>query len=216
MKVKRNVLLIIVTALAALLIYSCSTPIALPKYGTPLNIVEAGPMRDSNLEDLSNWCNNVRTDTILLWYPSPALFSDRGIESVTPNDRYAFLNNEFVGSYDTYSNLQNVKNQIDEWVKSITGGNLKLRLEPNDLFGTTWDLVIGVGTQEKVLITPNSGYVLVQFINENGVYRVTSAEFKTNWQDLTVPKNISSSQLRGFAFFKIEGGKVTAARVIEP
>lgn len=214
MKVKRNVLLIIVTALAALLIYSCSTPIALPKYGTPLNIVEAGPMKDSNLEDLSNWCNNVRTDTILLWYPSSALFSNRGIEGVTSNDRYAFLNNEFVGSYDT--NLQNVKDQIDEWVKSITGGNLKLRLEPNDLFGTTWNLVIGVGTQEKVLITPNSGYVLVQFINENGVYRVTSAEFKANWQDLTVPKNISSSQLGGFAFFKIEGGEVTAALVIEP
>ncbi|MEN3008570.1 hypothetical protein [Pseudothermotoga sp.] len=219
MKVKRNILLIIVTALAALLIYSCSTPIAFPKNGMPLNIVEAGPVRDSRLEDLSNWCNS-RTDTILLWYPSSAMFNNRGIEGVTSTDKYVFLNNRQVGSYDDddSENLRKIKNQIEQMIKNTEdfGGNLKLLLMPNDLFGTTRDLVIGVGTQEKVLITPDSGYVLVQFINENGVYRVTNAEFETDWKNLTVPKNIPSSQLKGFAFFKIENGEVVAALVIQP
>lgn len=210
-------LLIAGTIVALTLIVSCSPPIALPKYGTRLNIVEAGPVRDPLLEDLSNWCNNQRTDTVLLWYPNTTLFGNRGM-NVNANDTLVFLNNEIVGSYADSSALQSTKTQIGQSVKPITnlGGNLKLRLEPKDLFGTAWDLVIGVGAQEKIVTTPNEGYVLVQFINENGVYRVTSVELKNDWNDLTVPKNIPSSQLRGFAFFKIENGEIVAALVIEP
>lgn len=210
--------MIVGTIVVLTLIASCGPLIALPKHGSPLNIVEAGPVRDSLLVDLSNWCNNQRADTVLLWYPNPALFEARGIDGVNATDKLVFLNNEIVGSYDSNSALQNTKNQIEQWVKPLTnfGGNLKLRLEPKDLLGTAWDLVIGVGTQEKIVITPTVGYVLVQFINDNGVYKVTNVELKNNWNDLTVPKNIPSSQLRGFAFFKIEDGEIVAALVIEP
>jgi len=219
---KWKVLLLVIVSAVALIIVSCAPGIALPKYGVPMNIVEAGTVRDDLLEDLADWVSRTlssSTPTVMLWYPSSDLFSNRGIESVTSKDKYIFLNNEIIGPYTSSENLENAKQQIQLWAKPTTNlsGNLKLKLVPKDLFGSVWDLVIDVDNKEKSIITlPNEGYVLVQFIEENGVYKVTNAELKVNWNDLSVPKNIPANQLKGYAFFKIENEEIVAALVIEP
>jgi len=218
---KWKVLLLVIVSAVALIIVSCAPGIALPKYGVPMNIVEAGTVRDDLLEDLADWVSRTlssSTPTVMLWYPSSSLFSDRGIESVTSEDKYIFLNNEIVGAYTSSSDLDDAKNQIQLWAKPTDNlrGNLKLKLVPKDLFGSVWDLVIGVGNEEKVIPTPNAGYVLVQFIKESDVYRVMNAELKEDWDDLSVPKNIPANQLKGYAFFKIENEEIVAALVIEP
>jgi hypothetical protein len=215
---KWKILLLLSGVIVALIVVSCAPGIALPKYGVPMNIVEAGTVRDVLLENLADWVSQSSTPTVMLWYPSPDLFSDRGIPNITGTDKYIFLNNEIVGSYISSSDLEDAKNQISLRAEPTNNlsGNLRLRLEPKDLFGSVWDLVIGVGNEEKVITTPNAGYVLVQFIKENEVYRVTNAELKENWNDLSVPKNIPANQLKGYAFFKIIDGETVAALVIEP
>ena len=215
---KWKILLLLSGVIVALTVVSCAPGIALPKYGVPMNIVEAGTVRDGLLENLADWVSRSSTPTVMLWYPSQALFSDRGIQDITATDKYIFLNNEIVGSYISSNSLEDAEGQISLWAKPTNNlsGNLRLRLEPKDLFGSEWDLVIGVGNEEKVITTPNAGYVLVQFIKENEVYRVTNAELKENWNDLSVPKNIRANQLKGYAFFKIIDGETVAALVIEP
>jgi hypothetical protein len=215
---KWKILLLLSGVIVALIVVSCAPGIALPKYGVPMNIVEAGTVRDGLLENLADWVSRSSTPTVMLWYPSQALFSDRGIPNITGTDKYIFLNNEIVGSYMSSSDLEDAKDQISPRAKPTDNlsRNLRLRLEPKDLFGSVWDLVIGVGNEEKVITTPNAGYVLVQFIKENEVYRVTNAELKVNWNDLSVPKNIPANQLKGYAFFKIINGETVAALVIEP
>lgn len=215
---KWKLFLMVTGVIVALIVASCAPLTAVPKIGVPMNIVEAGVVRDELLEDLASWVSNLATDTVLFWYPSTQLFSDRGIGSVASTDKLVFLNNESVGDYTSTTNLQDTKDQIQLWLKPTgdLSGNLKLKLEPDDLLGTTWDLVIGVGTGTKIAPTPDEGYVLVQFIKENNLYKVVSAELKADWKDLTVPKNIPQNQLKGYAFFKIENGEITAALVIEP
>jgi hypothetical protein len=215
---KWKILLLLSGVIVALTVVSCAPGIALPKYGVPMNIVEAGTVRDGLLENLANWVSRSSTPTVMLWYPSQDLFSKRGILNITATDKYIFLNNEIVGSYISSNSLEDAKNQISLSAKPTNNlsENLRLRLEPKDLFGSEWDLVIGVGNEEKVISTPNAGYVLVQFIKENEVYRVTNAEWKENWNDLSVPRNIRANQLEGYAFFKIIDGETVAALVIEP
>jgi len=215
---KWKILLLLSGVIVALTIVSCAPGIALPKYGVPMNIVEAGTVRDRLLEDLADWVSQSSTPTVMLWYPSQALFSDRGILNITATDKYIFLNNEIVGDYISSSSLEDAKRQISLSAKPTNNlsGNLRLRLVPKDLFGSEWDLVIGEGNEERVITTPNAGYVLVQFIKENKVYRVTNAELKVDWNDLSVPKNIRANQLKGYAFFKILNGETVAALVIEP
>jgi hypothetical protein len=214
---KWKILLLLSGVIVALTVVSCAPGIALPKYGVPMNIVEAGTVRDGLLENLADWVSRSSTPTVMLWYPSRALFSDRGILNITATDKYIFLNNEIVGSYISSNSLEDAKRQISLWAKPTNNlsGNLRLRLVPKDLFGSEWDLVIDVDN-ERVITTPNAGYVLVQFIKENEVYRVMNAELKANWNDLSVPKNIRANQLKGYAFFKITNGETVAALVIEP
>lgn len=214
---KAKVLFSLAAAVLILIVASCGPIVVLPKYGIPLNIAEAGVVRDALLENLASWCAT-STDLVMLYYPSTTLFSDRGFQGMSATDKLVFLNNEIAGGYANDTELNNAKTQISLWLKPVAnlGGNLTLKLVPNDLLGTTWDLVIGVGSEEKAVMTPDSGYVLVQFENQNGVYTVTSAELRTNWKDLYVPKNIPASQLKGYAFFKIEDGEITASRVILP
>jgi hypothetical protein len=214
---KWKILLLLSGVIVALTVVSCAPGIALPKYGVPMNIVEAGTVRDGLLENLADWVSRSSTPTVMLWYPSQALFSDRGIQTITADDKYIFLNNEIVGRYIDSNSLEGAKGQISFSAKPTNdlSGNLILKLEPKDLFGSEWDLVIG-DEEKTTIITPNAGYVLVQFIKENGVYRVTNAELKENWNDLLVPKNIRANQLKGYAFFKIIDGETVAALVIEP
>lgn len=215
---KSRIMLLVGMSILAAIISSCGLPIATTKYGVAQNIVEAGVVRDSLLEDLANWCDD-RPNVTMLWYPTVDLFSNRGIEGVSNTDKRVFLNNEVASGYSTDNELATTKQQILNSVKPVTDlyGDLKLKLEPKDLLGTTWDLFIGVGSEQKTIVeTPNSGYVLVQFIDENGIYRVTNAEREKDWNNLTVPKNIPREQLKGYAFFKIEDGEVKAALVILP
>jgi len=215
---KWKILLLLSGVIVALTVVSCAPGIALPKYGVPMNIVEAGTVEDDLLKNLANWVSQSSTPTVMLWYPRQDLFSDRGILNITATDKYIFLNNEIVGSYISLDSLRDAERQISHRAKPINNlsGNLRLRLVPKDLFGSEWDLVIGEGNEEKVIPTPNAGYVLVQFIKENEVYKVTKAELKANWNDLSVPKNIRANQLEGYAFFKIIDGETVAALVIEP
>ena len=218
---KWKVLLLVIVSAVALIIVSCAPGIALPKYGVPMNIVEAGTVRDDLLEDLADWVSRTlssSTPTVMLWYPIPDLFSNRGILNITATDKYIFLNNKIVGSYINSSYLEDVTDQIRLGAKPTNNlwGNLRLKLVPKDLFGSEWDLVIDVDNKEKSIIIPNEGYVLVQFIEENGVYRVTNAELKEDWNHLSVPKNIPANELKGYAFFKIENEEIVAALVIEP
>ncbi|KAF2957209.1 hypothetical protein AS159_09255 [Thermotoga sp. Ku-13t] len=215
---KAKILFLLAAAVLILIVASCGPIVVLPKYGIPLNIVEAGVIRDNLLEDLASWCAN-QNDLVMLYYPSTTLFSNRGIGAISSTDKYVLMNNEIAGTYLDETELDETKTQISNWLQPVEDleGNLSLRLEPNDLLGTTWDLVIGVGSEEKsAIITPESGYVLVQFENQNGVYTVTSVELEQDWRNLDVPKNIPASQLKGYAFFKIENGVITASRVILP
>jgi len=215
---KWKILLLLSGVIVALTVVSCAPGIALPKYGVPMNIVEAGTVRDDLLENLADWVSRSSTPTVMLWYPSQDLFSDRGITRITATDKYIFLNNEIVGSYISSNSLEDAKRQISHRAKPTNNlsGNLRLRLVPKDLFGSEWDLVIGVDNEERVITAPNKGYVLVQFIKENKVYKVTNAELEVNWNHLSVPKNIRANQLKGYAFFKIINGETVAALVIEP
>jgi hypothetical protein len=215
---KWKILLLLSGVIVALTVVSCAPGIALPKYGVPMNIVEAGTFRAGLLEDLANWVSQSSTPTVMLWYPSPTLFSRLGIQGITEDDKYIFLNNEIVGSYISLDSLNDAKRQISHRAKPTNNlsGNLRLRLVPKDLFGSEWDLVIGVDNEERVITAPNKGYVLVQFIKENKVYKVTNAELKENWNHLSVPKNIRANQLKGYAFFKIINDETVAALVIKP
>ncbi|KUK02204.1 MAG: hypothetical protein XD58_1671 [Thermotoga sp. 50_1627] len=214
---KAKILFLLAAAVLILIVASCGPIVVLPKYGIPLNIVEAGVIRDNLLEDLASWCAN-QNDLVMLYYPSTTLLSNRGIVGMSSTDKFVFLNNEIAGGYSNDTELSNTKDQILNWLKPVSNleGNLTLKLVPNDLLGTTWDLVIGVGGEEKSVITPDSGYVLVQFVNQNGVYTVTNVQLETDWKNLNVPKNIPASQLKGYAFFKIENEEITASRVILP
>jgi len=215
---KWKILLLLSGVIVALTVVSCAPGIALPKYGVPMNIVEAGTFGDGLLENLANWVSQSSTPTVMLWYPSQALFSDRGIPTIRETDKFIFLNNEIVGDYISSSSLNDAKRQISHRAKPTNNlsGNLRLRLVPKDLFGSEWDLVIGVDNEERVITAPNKGYVLVQFIKENKVYKVTNAELEVNWNHLSVPKNIRANQLKGYAFFKIINDETVAALVIKP
>jgi hypothetical protein len=175
---KWKILLLLSGVIVALTVVSCAPGIALPKYGVPMNIVEAGTFGDGLLENLANWVSQSSTPTVMLWYPSQALFSDRGIPTIRETDKFIFLNNEIVGDYISSSSLNDAKRQISHRAKPTNNlsGNLRLRLVPKDLFGSEWDLVIGVDNEERVITAPNKGYVLVQFIKENKVYKVMNAD----------------------------------------
>lgn len=211
---KAKILFFLAAAVLILIVASCGPIVVLPKYGIPLNIVEAGVVRDARLENLASWSAN-RTDLVMLYYPSTTLFSNRGIVGMSSTDMLVFLNNEIAGGYSNDTELSNTKDQILNWLKPVSNleGNLTLKLVPNDLLGTTWDLVIGEAGATKVVET---NYVLVEFENRSGVYAVTNVQIKGNFGDVNPPKNIPASQLKGYAFFKIEGGVITASRVILP
>ncbi len=210
---KAKILFFLAAAVLILIVASCGSIVVLPKYGIPLNIVEAGEIWDEALlKELASFCDGIRSDkaAVMLYYEG-ALFSDRGLGGPTE----VYLNGEDVGGYSNDTELSNTKNQILNWLKPVSNleGNLTLKLVPNDLLGTTWDLVIGEAGATKAAVT---NYVLVEFENRSGVYAVTNVQIKGNFGDVNPPKNIPASQLKGYAFFKIEDGVITASRVILP
>jgi major membrane immunogen (membrane-anchored lipoprotein) len=63
-----------------------------------------------------------------------------------------------------------------------------------------------------------TNYVLVEFQKQGSVYKVTKVQVRGEWQNFSVPKNKSWDEIgtKGFAFFRIDDGKVVDARVIYP
>jgi hypothetical protein len=74
-------------------------------------------------------------------------------------------------------------------------------------------LIIGEDNETKAI----TNYVLVEFeVDSTGVYKVTKVQVNGEWENLSVPKNITDITNKGFAFFRIDDDKVVDARVIYP
>ena len=208
--------LIATSAIVALILVSCAPlPSIIPS--VTQNIVEVtANSTDTNLLNLASWCDS-KPDILMLWYDfanQPTGFTNRSLVfSVNAADKNVYLNNEFVGNYGT-DGLDRIKNIINA-SKTTFDGTLILYLRADDLLGTSWDLIIGEAGQTKVTVT---NYVLVEFKREGSVYKVTKVQVGSNWQNFTVPKDMTLTDIetKGFAFFRIDDDKVVDARVIYP
>ncbi|AJC74723.1 hypothetical protein AJ81_04745 [Pseudothermotoga hypogea DSM 11164 = NBRC 106472] len=208
--------LIATSAIVALILVSCA-PLPSIISSVTQNIVEVtANSTDSDLLNLASWCDS-KPDILMLWYDfdnQPTGFTNRSLVfSVNAADKNVYLNNEFVGNYDM-TDLDTIKNTIDD-SKTTFDGTLILYLRADDLLGTSWDLIIGEAGQTKVPVT---NYVLVEFKREGSVYKVTKVQAGGDWQNFTVPKDMTLTDIetKGFAFFRIDDDKVVDARVIYP
>lgn len=209
--------LIVTAAIVALILASCA-----PGLGTIASVIQnivevTANSTDDNLLNLARWCNS-NPEILMLWYDfdnQPSGFAGRNsVFSSNAADKNVYLNNEFVGNYGT-TDLTTIQNTIDASITTFNG-TLILYLRADDLLGTSWDLIIGEAGQTKVTVT--TSYVLVEFERQGDVYKVTNVQVRGDWQDFTVPKDMSLTEItnKGFAFFKIDDGKVVDARVIYP
>lgn len=209
--------LIATSAIVALILVSCA-PLPSIISSVTQNIVEVtANSTDSDLLNLASWCDS-KPDILMLWYDfdnQPTGFTNRSLVfSVNAADKNVYLNNEFVGNYGT-TDLTTIQNTIDASITTFNG-TLILYLRADDLLGTSWDLIIGEAGQTKVTVT--TSYVLVEFERQGDVYKVTNVQAGGDWQDFTVPKDMSLTEItnKGFAFFRIDDDKVVDARVIYP
>ena len=211
--------LTVTSAIVALILTSCA-PGILPIASVTQNIVEVtAEATDSNLLNLAGWCKS-KPNILMLWYDranQPTGFdSRREVFSHTETDKNVYLNNVYVGNYGT-TVLRTITETIeDEASKTTFNGNLILYLRADDLLGTSWDLIIGENGQTKVVGFTN--YVLVEFQKQGSVYKVTKVQVGGDWQNFTVPKDMTLTdiQTKRFAFFRIDDGIVVDARVIYP
>ena len=209
--------LTVTSAIVALILTSCA-PGILTIASVTQNIVEVtANSTDDDLSNLASWCDS--NGILMLWYDfddQPTGFTNRSavFSGGAAADKNVYLNNEFVGNYDT-DDLNTIISTINA-SKTNFNGNLILYLRADDLLGTSWDLIIGENGQTKVVEVTN--YVLVEFQKQGSVYKVTKVQVGGKWQDFTVPKNKSWDEIgtKGFAFFKIDDDKVVDARVIYP
>jgi hypothetical protein len=210
--------LTVTSAIVALILASCA-PGILPIASVTQNIVEVtANSTDTNLSNLASWCDS--KGILMLWYDldlddQPTGFDSRkDVFSPRPTDKNVYLNNEFVGNYGT-TVLDTIKATI-EASKTNFNGNLILYLRADDLLGTSWDLIIGEAGQTRVVEV--TSYVLVEFQKQGSVYKVTKVQVRGEWQNFSVPKDmrLADIQTKGFAFFRIDDGKVVDARVIYP
>lgn len=203
----------------ALLLVSCA-PVNPIKSSLAQHIVEVTANNtDFNLQNLANWCYN--NDILMLWYDfdqQPTGFTDRTqIFGRTPTDKNVYLNNIYVDNYDLQS-LTSIQNTIQDSITNLAlSGSLILYLKAKDPLGTSWDLILGEGTETKAI----TNYVFVEFqavdaSNKNKVYKVTKVQSSGNWKDFYIPKGITDISSKGFAFFRIDDDVVVDARVIYP
>ncbi|GAB4313357.1 hypothetical protein [Pseudothermotoga sp.] len=179
------------------------------------NVVEVtANVVDDDLEDLASWCDG--KNILMLWYDfdsQPAGFGDRDdVFSGSPvADKNVYIDNQYAGNYDIET-IETIENSINNLKVSLSG-TLILYLKANDLLGTSWDLIIGEDNETKAI----TNYVLVEFeVDSTGVYKVTKVQVNGEWENLSVPKNITDITNKGFAFFRIDDDKVVDARVIYP
>jgi hypothetical protein len=170
------------------------------------------------LLNLAGWCES-KPNILMLWYDfddKPTGFTERStVFSDAAADKNVYLNNVYVENYGT-TDLNTIENKITiEASKTTFNGNLILYLRADNLFGTSWDLIIGENRRTKATITT---YVLVEFQRQGSVYKVTNVQVGGDWQNFSVPKDKSWNEIgtKGFAFFRIAGDKVVDARVIYP
>ncbi len=211
--------LLLLAALLILLTLAC-----MPGYQTigsvTRHVVEVtANARDNTLLDLSSWCRE--NNKLMLWYDlvnQPSGFNDRNsIFDQTASDKSVYADNQYVGNYGN-TNLDGIKNSITNKTTDPLTGSLILLLRAKDLLGTEYDLIIGESGETKVAVT---NYVLVEFQmidNTKRLYKVKKVQAGGDWKNFNVPKAIPSTELSntGFAFFRIDGGKVVDARVIYP
>ncbi|WP_448535945.1 hypothetical protein [Pseudothermotoga sp.] len=210
--------LIVTAAIVALILTSCA-PGILTISSVTQNIVEVtANSTDTDLLNLDSWCDS-KPDILMLWYDfdnQPSGFTNRSsiFSGGAAADKNVYLNNEFVGNYAT-TDVDTIIYTINA-SKTTFSGTLILYLRADDLLGTSWDLIIGEAGQTKVTVT---SYVLVEFKKEGNVYKVTDVQSGGDWQNFTVPENMTLTdiQTKGFAFFRIiDDDKVVDARVIYP
>jgi hypothetical protein len=209
-------LLVVTSAIVALILASCAPGILLIPSVTE-NIVEVtANSTDTDLSNLASWCRS--KGILMLWYDfddQPDGFDSRTdvFSGSTATDKNVYLNNVYVGNYGT--TLDTIIGTIEAEASETTfSGTLILYLRADDLFGTSWDLIIGEAGQTRVVEVTN--YVLVEFQKQGTVYKVTKVQVGDDWQDFTVPKDMTlmDIQTKGFAFFKIVNDIVVDARVI--
>jgi hypothetical protein len=208
-------LLVVTSAIVALILTSCAPGILLIPSVTE-NIVEVTANSiDTDLSNLASWCRS--NDILMLWYDfdnQPTGFDSRKdvFSGSTATDKNVYLNNVFVGNYDT-DDLETIKNTINA-SKTTFSGTLILYLRADNLLRTSWDLIIGENGQTRVVEVTN--YVLVEFQKQGTVYKVTKVQVGGDWQNFTVPKDMTlmDIQTKRFAFFRIDDGIVVDARVI--
>jgi hypothetical protein len=184
------------------------------------NIVEVtANSADTDLSNLARWCD-LNDDILMLWYDfddQPTGFTNRSavFSGGDAADKNVYLNNVFVGNYGI-TVLDTIKATIEATSKTTFNGNLILYLRADDLLGTSWDLIIGENGQTRVVEVTN--YVLVEFQKQGSVYKVTKVQVRGEWEKFAVPKDKSWDEIgtKGFAFFRIDYGKVVDARVISP
>lgn len=173
---------------------------------------------DNDLLNLASWCGQ---DKLMLWYDfddQPNGFGDRnGIFGIGAADKNVYADNQYAGNFGT-DNLDTVQDSITSLTGGSLTGTLILYLRAKDLLGTAYDLIIGESGQTKVV---QANYVLVEFEkidSTNHLYKVNKVQAGDEWNNFTVPKDISSTELsnKGFAFFRIDDDKVVDARVIRP
>ena len=210
--------LTVTSAIVALILASCA-PGILPIASVTQKIVEVtAEATDSNLLNLAGWCKS-KPNILMLWYDlanQPDGFDSRNeVFSPRPDDKNVYLNNVYVGNYGI-NGWQAIRDTIEAEARNTTfNGNLILYLRANDLLGTSWDLIIGEKVRRNVTITT---YVLVEFQKQGSVYKVTKVQVRGEWEKFAVPKDKSWDEIgtKGFAFFRIDYGKVVDARVISP
>ncbi len=207
--------LLLIAALVSILILSSCGSITGIKPSLAHNIVEVTANDvDDDLRDLASWCNS--NYILMLWYDfnnQPTDFSSRNTAfELLAYDKYVYLNNEYIGNYDTID-PSTIKETINASKTDFSGTLIMyLRLDES----LNWDLYIGEAGQTKV--TAGTNYVLVEFEKDttNQVYKVKKVQVDGNWGNLNPPKNMSSITNKGFAFFRIDDDKVVDARVIYP
>jgi hypothetical protein len=207
--------LTVTSAIVALILTSCAPGILTIASVTQKIVEVTANSIDTDLLDLASWCDS--KDILMLWYDfddQPTGFTNRSavFSGGAAADKNVYLNNVFVGKYDT-DDLGTIKNTIDASETNFNG-NLILYLRADNLLGTSWDLIIGEAGQTRVVEVTN--YVLVEFQKQGTVYKVTKVQVGSNWQNFTVPKDMTLTdiQTKGFAFFKIVNDIVVDARVI--
>jgi hypothetical protein len=208
-------LLVVTSAIVALILTSCAPGILTIASVTQKIVEVTANSIDTDLSNLASWCDS--KDILMLWYDfdnQPTGFDSRKdvFSGSTATDKNVYLNNVFVGNYGT-TVLDTIKATIDESETNFNG-TLILYLRADDLLRTSWDLIIGENGQTRVVEVTN--YVLVEFQKQGTVYKVTKVQVGGDWQNFTVPKDMTLTdiQTKRFAFFRIDNGIVVDARVI--